>query len=120
MAVGVRSVTVDRQALLDVAVRQAEAGRRVLWLARNRQSRLDAHRRLVESLPAGAEAHRAHGRERVTFATGGEVLFIPGGDGGRGHVGDTLIFDDVPVHPGALLCIAGSADGRPAYTTGQS
>ncbi|MGV7251916.1 hypothetical protein PJJ30_24110 [Mycobacterium kansasii] len=103
--------------LFGVAAREAEEGRKVLWFARNRQSRFNALCRLAELLPTGAKAYRAHGRERITFASGGEVVFISGDGCGRGHVADTLIFDDTPVHQDALPCIAGNADGR-VFTTG--
>lgn len=103
------------KALLDIAAKEAEAGRKVLWFADSRRALVEAHRRLVESMPASVvkKVHRGHGQERITVAGGGEVVFIcVGRYAGRGHVADTLIFDDTPVHPDALPCIAGRADGR--------
>lgn len=103
------------RALLDIAAREAEAGRKVLWFADSRRSLAEAHRRLVESIPAAVvkKVYRGHGDERITTAGGGEVVFIcVRSHGGRGHTADTLIFGDTPVHPDALPCIAGRADGR--------
>lgn len=101
--------------LLNVAAREAEAGRKVLWFTGSRLTRAEAHRRLAQSMPSDVlkKVYVANDDKRITTIAGGQVVFISvGSHAGRGHTADTLIFDDTPVHPYALTYFAGSADGR--------
>ena len=118
---GIVEITGDRQAgktqrLVDAAFLDASGrGRRVLFVTCHREV-CDALDRLL-SWGGYERAVRANGQQRVTYASGGEVVFRSTRQGGRGHVVDTLIVDEVPVgatttSADLLACLNGRPDPR--------
>lgn len=77
---------------IDVMIRRAQAGDSVAYVARE-VVRSETHRR-VEQRGGYELSSRAHGNCRVTYPSGGRILFLSSqADSGRGLALDAVVMD---------------------------
>lgn len=83
--------------MVDGAIRDLEAGKRILLLAQNRrmsQRHFDDIARRLDDIGIEAKVRRTNGQERIDLDTGGSIVFRSTERAARGYSADVMIVDE--------------------------
>lgn len=87
--------------MVDGAIRDLAAGKRILLLAQNHrmsQRHFDDIARRLDDIGLKAKTRRTNGQERIDLDTGGSIAFRSTELGARGYQADVIIVDATAAH----------------------